>query len=186
LDILGRIKSTLGGEFPVLIKMNSEDFIDGGLTVDDSLQIARLLDQTGIDAIELSGGTADAASQFKPVRQGRLPSEDKEVFYRDGVPTSAGSLIIRRSIRASISVQRTGMALGPCHWGESHASPRAVRGLSRQRLLDRREATGWHKPPWFAAATTDCKPTGDSSAWTRHGESFREGHLNISSDRLLF
>ena len=37
LDILGRIKSTLGKDFPVLIKMNSEDFIDGGLTVDEML-----------------------------------------------------------------------------------------------------------------------------------------------------
>lgn len=83
LDILGQIKSTLGNAFPVLIKMNSEDFIDGGLTVEDSLQIARLLEDAGIDAIELSGGTADEASQFKPVRQGRLPSEDREVFYRD-------------------------------------------------------------------------------------------------------
>ena len=63
--------------------MNSEDFIDGGLTVDDMLQIARLLEEAGIDAIELSGGTADEASQFKPVRRGRLPSEEKEVFYRD-------------------------------------------------------------------------------------------------------
>jgi 2,4-dienoyl-CoA reductase-like NADH-dependent reductase (Old Yellow Enzyme family) len=63
--------------------MNSQDFIDGGLTIEDMLQIARLLEETGIDAFELSGGTADAASQFKPVRQGRLPSEEKEVFYRD-------------------------------------------------------------------------------------------------------
>jgi 2,4-dienoyl-CoA reductase-like NADH-dependent reductase (Old Yellow Enzyme family) len=47
------------------------------------LQIAHLLEEAGIDAIELSGGTADEASQFKPVRQGRLPSEEKEVFYRD-------------------------------------------------------------------------------------------------------
>ncbi len=83
LDILGRIKSTLGTGFPVLIKMNSEDFIDDGLTVDEALQTARLLEEAGIDAIELSGGTADEASQFKPVRRGRLPSEEKEVFYRD-------------------------------------------------------------------------------------------------------
>ncbi len=83
LDILGQIKSTLGTGFPVLIKMNSEDFIDDGLTVDETLQIARSLEEAGIDAIELSGGTADEASQFKPVRRGRLPSEEKEVFYRD-------------------------------------------------------------------------------------------------------
>lgn len=83
LEVLAQIKTTLGDDFPVLIKMNSQDFIDGGLTIDDMLQIARLLEEAGIDAFELSGGTADGASQFKPVRQGRLPSEEQEVFYRD-------------------------------------------------------------------------------------------------------
>ncbi len=83
LDILGRIKSTLGNEFPVLIKMNSEDFINGGLTVKEMLQIAQMLEDTGIDGIELSGGTTDAASRFIPVRQGKLPCEEDEVFYRD-------------------------------------------------------------------------------------------------------
>lgn len=83
LEILTRIRSAVGTGFPILIKMNSEDFIDGGLTVEQMLQIARLLENAGIDAIELSGGTGDAASQCHPVRQGRLPSEEDEVFYQD-------------------------------------------------------------------------------------------------------
>ena len=69
LDILGRIKSTLGNDFPVLIKMNSEDFIDDGLKVDEMLQIARMLETAGVDAIELSGGTADGVSRMLPVRR---------------------------------------------------------------------------------------------------------------------
>ncbi len=83
LNIVERIKSTLGDDFPVLIKMNSEDFIDGGLSVEEMLQVARMLEDAGIDGIELSGGTTDAASQFKPVRRGKLPSEEHEVFYRE-------------------------------------------------------------------------------------------------------
>lgn len=83
LDILGRIKSTLGNDFPVLIKMNSEDFIDVGMNVEEMLQIAQMLERAGIDGIELSGGTADGVSRFKPVRRGRLRSEEDEVFYRD-------------------------------------------------------------------------------------------------------
>ena len=83
LDILGRIKSTLGNDFPVLIKMNSEDFIDVGLNVDEMLQIAQMLERAGIDGIELSGGTADGGSRFIPVRRGKLPCEEDEVFYRD-------------------------------------------------------------------------------------------------------
>jgi 2,4-dienoyl-CoA reductase-like NADH-dependent reductase (Old Yellow Enzyme family) len=82
LNILERIKSTLGKHFPVLIKLNSEDFIDGGLTVEEMLRVARLLEAAGIDGIELSGGTTDAVSQFKPVRRGKLRSEENEVFYR--------------------------------------------------------------------------------------------------------
>lgn len=82
LDILNRIKSTLGRDFPVLIKMNSEDFIDGGLTIDEMLQIARMLEDAGIDAIEMSGGTADGVSRFQPVRRGRLRSEEDEAYYR--------------------------------------------------------------------------------------------------------
>jgi 2,4-dienoyl-CoA reductase-like NADH-dependent reductase (Old Yellow Enzyme family) len=81
LRILERIKSTLGADFPVLIKMNSDDFIDGGLTVEDMLLTSGLLEATGIDAVELSGGTLDAASHLQPIRQGPAPSSEDEVFY---------------------------------------------------------------------------------------------------------
>ena len=83
LEILTRIKSTLGDDFPVLIKMNSEDFIDVGLSVDEMLQVAQMLQQAGIDGIELSGGTADGVSRFQPVRRGKLRTEEDEAFYRD-------------------------------------------------------------------------------------------------------
>lgn len=58
LAILKHIRASVGNDFPVLIKINSEDFLDGGLTLDDMLHVAVLLEQAGIDAIELSGGTA--------------------------------------------------------------------------------------------------------------------------------
>ncbi len=83
LEILRRIKSTHGNDFPVLIKMNSEDFIDIGLDIEEMLQIAQMLENAGIDGIELSGGTADGVSRFQPVRRGRLRSEEDEVFYGD-------------------------------------------------------------------------------------------------------
>lgn len=83
LAILERTKATCGKTFPVLVKLNSEDFIDGGLTVEEMLQIAGMLEQSGIDGIEMSGGSMDAASKFKPVRRGGLPTEDREVYYRE-------------------------------------------------------------------------------------------------------
>ena len=92
LAILEGIKATCGETFLVLIKLNSEDFIDGGLTVEESLEIARMLEQSGIDGIEMSGGTGDAAGNFTPIRRGRLPSEDQEVYYREAAKRFKASL----------------------------------------------------------------------------------------------
>lgn len=81
LEILKNIRPCVGDDFPVLIKMNSEDFLDEGLTVDDMLQTAALLEDGGIDAIELSGGTAYSEKRI-PVRIAKIDTEEEEVFYR--------------------------------------------------------------------------------------------------------
>ena len=57
LEALQAIRSEVGPSFPILIKMNSDDGLDGGLTVEDSLKVGAMLREAGIDAIELSGGT---------------------------------------------------------------------------------------------------------------------------------
>ena len=47
---------SVGKDFPVLIKLNTKDFVRGGLNQRDSLFVARRLEGMGIDAIEISGG----------------------------------------------------------------------------------------------------------------------------------
>lgn len=83
LDILAGIRSAMGDAFPVLVKLNSEDFIDRGLTVDEMLQVASMLEEAGIDGIELSGGTTDPNGDEHPVREGTPTKEEEEVYYRD-------------------------------------------------------------------------------------------------------
>jgi 2,4-dienoyl-CoA reductase-like NADH-dependent reductase (Old Yellow Enzyme family) len=83
LTILEGVKTNLGDDFPVLIKMNCDDFIEGGLSVDQMLQISELLEDAGIDGLEMSGGTQDSASQYIPVRLRVPKSEDEEAYYRE-------------------------------------------------------------------------------------------------------
>jgi 2,4-dienoyl-CoA reductase-like NADH-dependent reductase (Old Yellow Enzyme family) len=47
----------VGDGYPVLAKINADDYLEGGLGIDDMLQVAGMLEQSGVDAIELSGGT---------------------------------------------------------------------------------------------------------------------------------
>ena len=80
-EVLKKVRSAvgIGNRFPVLIKLNSQDFLEGGLTLEDSLRIGRLLQEDGIDAIELSGGSL-RSGQLTPFRKG-ITNEEKEAYF---------------------------------------------------------------------------------------------------------
>jgi len=82
LDVYSSIRNAVDADFPVLIKINSEDFLDGGFTVDDLLTVAGLLETAGIDVIEMSGGTR-YSGQFFWSRKGPIESQYEEVYYRE-------------------------------------------------------------------------------------------------------
>jgi 2,4-dienoyl-CoA reductase-like NADH-dependent reductase (Old Yellow Enzyme family) len=60
LEILRGIKAAGGPAFASIVKLNSTDFLEGGLSLEDAITVARLLEAEGIDAIEVSGGMAEA------------------------------------------------------------------------------------------------------------------------------
>ena len=81
LQVLRGVRAAVGPDFPVLIKMNCGDFLEGGLTFEDSLETGSMLAEGGIDAIELSGGTF-VSGKLSPSRRG-IKTEDKEAYFRD-------------------------------------------------------------------------------------------------------
>jgi 2,4-dienoyl-CoA reductase-like NADH-dependent reductase (Old Yellow Enzyme family) len=82
LEIVQTIRASVGDNFSVLIKMNSEDFLDGGFSVEEMLHVAKMLQKAGIDAIELSGGTI-SSGKYSPIRRGKLDCREEEVYYRE-------------------------------------------------------------------------------------------------------
>lgn len=57
LDIIEAVRAEVGPDFPLGIRINSSDQIEGGVTNSDALALIQLLDKTSIDLIDLSGGT---------------------------------------------------------------------------------------------------------------------------------
>jgi 2,4-dienoyl-CoA reductase-like NADH-dependent reductase (Old Yellow Enzyme family) len=55
--VIDEVRSAVGPSFPVGIRINSTDNLEGGLTEDDALEVVRILDQTSVDLIDISGGT---------------------------------------------------------------------------------------------------------------------------------
>jgi len=82
LEIVEKVQTEVGKDYPVMIKLNSEDFIDGGLSVDEMLEVSVMLERAGIDAIELSGGLIWYSGKYGPARPGLLKTEAEEVYYR--------------------------------------------------------------------------------------------------------
>ncbi len=56
-ETIKAVREAVGPSFPIGIKINSTDMLDGGLTEADALEAVRLLDQTSVDLIDISGGT---------------------------------------------------------------------------------------------------------------------------------
>jgi len=67
MEVYTAVRQAVGNDYPVMIKLNGSDFLDGGLTIEDSVYAARALYGEGIDAIEVSGGTSASGDQ-SPVR----------------------------------------------------------------------------------------------------------------------
>jgi 2,4-dienoyl-CoA reductase-like NADH-dependent reductase (Old Yellow Enzyme family) len=80
-DIYEKIRAKIGRDFPVLIKLNAHDWVDGGFTTDEALKVAAKLDSAGIDAIEVSSGSS-ASGEMGPVRK-KILSPDKEAYNLD-------------------------------------------------------------------------------------------------------
>jgi 2,4-dienoyl-CoA reductase-like NADH-dependent reductase (Old Yellow Enzyme family) len=92
LDILASARNATGGDYPILAKMNSEDFLEGGLAREDSLQAALMIAAAGADAIELSGGTL-LSGKLSPSRS-KIDSVEQEAYFRDAA----------RAIKAKLNI----------------------------------------------------------------------------------
>jgi 2,4-dienoyl-CoA reductase-like NADH-dependent reductase (Old Yellow Enzyme family) len=56
-EVYRAVRNAVGADFPVMIKLNASDFLDGSTTEVDASYLASALAGDGIDCIEVSGGT---------------------------------------------------------------------------------------------------------------------------------
>ncbi|MFC1944765.1 FAD-dependent oxidoreductase [Chloroflexota bacterium] len=57
LDIISAVRSKCGGDFPILVRLNGEEYEAGGVKIEDTKALAGLLEDAGADALHISYGT---------------------------------------------------------------------------------------------------------------------------------
>ncbi len=90
-DIYKRSVEKAGKDFPIFIKMNVDDFLEGGINLTESKKIAERLSNMGFAAIETSGGMLEVIIRseeelgWKPgiLAESRIniSSKDKEAYH---------------------------------------------------------------------------------------------------------
>ena len=59
ISVLAAVREAVGAEFPIGIKLNSSDFQRGGFTHAECIELVKLLNETSLDLLELSGGSLE-------------------------------------------------------------------------------------------------------------------------------
>lgn len=57
LETIEAVRDVVGINFPIAVKLNSSDQLEGGFSQDEALMVVEALDNTSIDLLDISGGT---------------------------------------------------------------------------------------------------------------------------------
>ena len=81
IEIYKNMRSKVGPNFPIGIKINSADFQRGAFTEEESLQVIKMLADQGMDLIEVSGGTYEKAAMMG--RKLKKSTQEREAYFAD-------------------------------------------------------------------------------------------------------
>lgn len=56
MEIIKSIRSEVGNDYPIAVRLGACDYVDGGSTLQDGVAAAKMLEQAGVDLLDISGG----------------------------------------------------------------------------------------------------------------------------------
>jgi 2,4-dienoyl-CoA reductase-like NADH-dependent reductase (Old Yellow Enzyme family) len=71
IEIVKAVRAVVAPGYAVAVKLNSADFQRGGFSAEDARQVVTLLNDLGVDLVELSGGSYEAPAMQGDARDGR-------------------------------------------------------------------------------------------------------------------
>ncbi len=78
LEVVRAVRAKVGPQYPISVKLNSSDFVKGGFTLDESVQVVQWLNDAGVDLLEVSGGTYEQLEFFKALPESEVRDNTRE------------------------------------------------------------------------------------------------------------
>ena len=92
LEVATAVRAVWPERLPLFVRISATDWMPGGWTLDDSVELARRLRQLGVDLIDCSSGGADAAAQVPAAPGYQVPFAER-IRREAGIATGAVGLI---------------------------------------------------------------------------------------------
>jgi 2,4-dienoyl-CoA reductase-like NADH-dependent reductase (Old Yellow Enzyme family) len=101
LFAVNTVRTVVGPDFPISVKLNSADFQRGGFDFEDSLQVAKWLQNAGVDLIEISGGSYE---QPKMMDMEGLEEAEQQNVATSTLQREAYFVDFAKAMRAEIKI----------------------------------------------------------------------------------
>jgi len=66
MELIGAARFAVGADFPIIYKFTPDHYIPGGRTLDEGLEMARCLEQAGVDALHVDAGCYEVWNRVIP------------------------------------------------------------------------------------------------------------------------
>ena len=115
-SVITAIRDAVGPDFPVSVKLNSADFQRGGMTQQESLQVLAMLQDDGVDLIEVSGGSYESTAMFDGTDDDKSsPTKSREAYFLDYARAASEQMSVPLMLTGgmrSVSVMEDAVASG--------------------------------------------------------------------------
>lgn len=81
LEVFRAVREAVGPDFPIGAKLNSADFQRGGFDEEESMAVVAALEAAGLDLLEVSGGTYEAAAMVGNMKDQRQSTREREAYF---------------------------------------------------------------------------------------------------------
>jgi len=92
LDVAAAVRSAWPGDLPMFLRISCSDWVEGGWTIEDSVELARRVKPLGVDLIDCSSGGTVPTAQI-PLSPGYQVPFAERIRREAGILTAAVGLI---------------------------------------------------------------------------------------------
>ena len=107
LEIVRAVRKAFPAELPIWVRLSATDWVDNGLTVEDTVAFCKMLTAEGVDLVDVSSGGNDPKQQI-PIGAGYQVAFAERVKREAGIATGAVGMITEPT--QADQIVRTGQA----------------------------------------------------------------------------